>query len=78
MRHLEHWGHRLFPKMTFEEVLDRVERLGSKKEVQVLKISFNFYLKFSVCLLFENYFPIKKGLLKRDFILFCTEIALSS
>ncbi|XP_059161496.1 TIMELESS-interacting protein-like [Physella acuta] len=34
MRHLEHWGHRLFPKMTFDEVLDRVERLGSKKEVQ--------------------------------------------
>ncbi|KAI8789883.1 TIMELESS-interacting protein [Biomphalaria glabrata] len=34
MRHLEHWGHRLFPKMPFAEVLDRVERLGSKKEVQ--------------------------------------------
>ncbi|KAH9508922.1 hypothetical protein Btru_048309 [Bulinus truncatus] len=34
MRHLEHWGHRLFPKMPFAEVLERVERLGSKKEVQ--------------------------------------------
>ncbi|CAL1540595.1 unnamed protein product, partial [Lymnaea stagnalis] len=34
MRHLEHWGHRLFPKMPFAEVLERVERLGSKKDVQ--------------------------------------------
>ncbi|KAK3595129.1 hypothetical protein CHS0354_028559 [Potamilus streckersoni] len=34
MHHLEHWGHRLFPKMPFDEVLQRIERLGSKKEVQ--------------------------------------------
>ena len=35
MHRLQHWGHRLFPKMTFDEVLERVERLGAKKEVQV-------------------------------------------
>ncbi|KAH3797672.1 TIMELESS-interacting protein-like [Dreissena polymorpha] len=34
MKQLEHWGHRLFPKMPFDEVLERVERLGTKKEVQ--------------------------------------------
>ncbi|XP_005098114.1 TIMELESS-interacting protein [Aplysia californica] len=34
VRRLEHWGHRLFPKMPFAEVLERVERLGAKKAVQ--------------------------------------------
>ena len=35
MRNMEHWAHRLFPKMPFDEVLERVERLGAKREVQV-------------------------------------------
>ena len=30
----EHWAHRLFPKMTFDEVIERSERLGAKKAVQ--------------------------------------------
>ncbi|KAK7491720.1 hypothetical protein BaRGS_00016976, partial [Batillaria attramentaria] len=34
MRYLEHWAHRLFPKMPFDEVLERIERLGTKREVQ--------------------------------------------
>ncbi|KAL8603962.1 hypothetical protein ACOMHN_039006 [Nucella lapillus] len=34
MRYLEHWGHRLFPKMPFDEVVERVERLGAKRDVQ--------------------------------------------
>ncbi|XP_021362319.1 TIMELESS-interacting protein-like [Mizuhopecten yessoensis] len=34
MRYLEHWAHRLFPKMPFDEVLERIERLGTNKEVQ--------------------------------------------
>jgi len=34
IRTLEHWGHRLFPKMPFSEVLDRCEKLGAKKPVQ--------------------------------------------
>lgn len=33
---LEHWGHRLFPKMPFDEFLQRVETLGKKKPVQVM------------------------------------------
>lgn len=32
---MEHWGHRLFPKMPFDELIERVERLGQKKQVQV-------------------------------------------
>ncbi|XP_075288220.1 TIMELESS-interacting protein [Opisthocomus hoazin] len=34
IRHMEHWAHRLFPKLQFEEFIDRVESLGNKKEVQ--------------------------------------------
>ncbi|NXR03409.1 TIPIN protein, partial [Sagittarius serpentarius] len=34
IRHMEHWAHRLFPKLQFEDFVDRVESLGNKKEVQ--------------------------------------------
>ncbi|XP_046549910.1 TIMELESS-interacting protein-like isoform X2 [Haliotis rubra] len=34
MKYLEHWAHRLFPMMPFDEVLERIEKLGTKKEVQ--------------------------------------------
>ncbi|KAL4227824.1 hypothetical protein ACF0H5_013261 [Mactra antiquata] len=34
MRQMEHWAHRLFPKMPFDECIERVEKLGGKKEVQ--------------------------------------------
>ncbi|XP_061174376.1 TIMELESS-interacting protein-like [Saccostrea echinata] len=34
MRYLEHWAHRLFPKMPFDEVLERIEKLGTKNEVK--------------------------------------------
>ncbi|XP_005148854.2 TIMELESS-interacting protein isoform X1 [Melopsittacus undulatus] len=34
MRHMEHWAHRLYPKLQFEDFIDRVESLGNKKEVQ--------------------------------------------
>ncbi|XP_004718145.2 TIMELESS-interacting protein [Echinops telfairi] len=34
IRHMEHWAHRLFPKLQFEDFVDRVEYLGNKKEVQ--------------------------------------------
>ncbi|XP_009902241.2 TIMELESS-interacting protein [Dryobates pubescens] len=34
IRHMEHWAHRLFPKLQFEDFIDRVEMLGNKKEVQ--------------------------------------------
>ncbi|XP_078386275.1 TIMELESS-interacting protein [Cetorhinus maximus] len=32
--HMEHWAHRLYPKLQFEDFIDKVEALGSKKEVQ--------------------------------------------
>uniref|UniRef100_UPI00398EA4A3 TIMELESS-interacting protein isoform X2 n=1 Tax=Pristiophorus japonicus TaxID=55135 RepID=UPI00398EA4A3 len=32
--HMEHWAHRLFPKLQFEEFINKVEALGGKKEVQ--------------------------------------------
>lgn len=35
MQKMENWAHRLFPKLQFEEFIDRVEKLGKKKEVQV-------------------------------------------
>ncbi|KAK7115653.1 TIMELESS-interacting protein-like [Littorina saxatilis] len=34
MRYLEHWAHRLFPMMPFDKVLERIERLGTKRDVQ--------------------------------------------
>ncbi|NXG12926.1 TIPIN protein, partial [Grallaria varia] len=34
MQHMEHWAHRLFPKLQFEDFIDSVESLGNKKEVQ--------------------------------------------
>ncbi|XP_071610243.1 TIMELESS-interacting protein isoform X1 [Heliangelus exortis] len=34
IRHMEHWAHRLFPKLQFEDFIDKVESLGNKKEVQ--------------------------------------------
>eukprot|EP00066_Takifugu_rubripes_P018834 XP_011608100.1 PREDICTED: TIMELESS-interacting protein [Takifugu rubripes] len=34
MQKMENWAHRLFPKLQFEEFIDKVERLGKKKEVQ--------------------------------------------
>ncbi|XP_076801532.1 TIMELESS-interacting protein-like isoform X1 [Clavelina lepadiformis] len=31
---LEHWAHRLYPKLTFEDCLEKIEALGHKKEIQ--------------------------------------------
>ena len=31
----EHWAHRLFPKLTFQDVLQRIEKLAGGKEVKV-------------------------------------------
>ena len=35
MSRYEHWAHRLFPKMTFQDVLERIEKLAVHKEVKV-------------------------------------------
>ncbi|XP_026072583.1 TIMELESS-interacting protein isoform X2 [Carassius auratus] len=34
LKKMENWAHRLYPKMQFEEFIDKVESLGNKKEVQ--------------------------------------------
>lgn len=34
MRSYEHWGNRLFPKLRFTDLLDRIETFGSKKDVK--------------------------------------------
>ncbi|XP_018408326.1 PREDICTED: TIMELESS-interacting protein [Nanorana parkeri] len=34
LRQMENWAHRLYPKLQFEDFLNRLETLGNKKEVQ--------------------------------------------
>lgn len=34
MQKMENWAHRLYPKLRFEDFIDRVEQLGNKKDVQ--------------------------------------------
>ncbi|XP_069031146.1 TIMELESS-interacting protein isoform X2 [Embiotoca jacksoni] len=34
MQKMENWAHRLYPKLQFEDFIDKVEKLGTKKEVQ--------------------------------------------
>merc|ERR1712071_45293 len=34
MKKMEHWAYRLFPKMPFDDCIERVEKLGHKKPVQ--------------------------------------------
>ena len=34
MKNYEQWGNRLFPKLRFSDLLDRIETLGSKKDVK--------------------------------------------
>ncbi|KAF7992026.1 hypothetical protein HCN44_001351 [Aphidius gifuensis] len=35
MKRMEHWGHRLYPKYNFDDLLDKLSILGAKREVQV-------------------------------------------
>ena len=37
MSKLEHWAHRLHPTATFDEFIAKMEKLGQKKDVQVVK-----------------------------------------
>ncbi|XP_068444587.1 TIMELESS-interacting protein [Clinocottus analis] len=34
MQKMENWAHRLYPKLQFEAFIDKVEKLGTKKDVQ--------------------------------------------
>ena len=35
MKRMEHWAHRLFPRFQFDDCLEKIEKLGQKKQVQV-------------------------------------------
>jgi TIMELESS-interacting protein len=35
MKRLEHWAHRLYPRFQFDDCLEKIEKLGQKKVVQV-------------------------------------------
>lgn len=35
MQRMENWAHRLYPKLPFPDFIDKLETLGSKKDVQV-------------------------------------------
>ncbi|XP_076279874.1 uncharacterized protein LOC143208868 [Lasioglossum baleicum] len=35
LKRMEHWGHRLFPKLEFDSFLERLEKLGSRRDLQV-------------------------------------------
>lgn len=36
MKRLEYWAHRLFPKYCFDDFIEKMETLGTKKNIQVL------------------------------------------
>lgn len=40
MKRIEHWAHRLFPKYDFDDFLERVENLGSKKDLNVFLLKY--------------------------------------
>nr|CAG4643410.1 EOG090X0AVC [Ilyocryptus agilis] len=35
LKRMEHWAHRLFPKLSFDDCIERVEKLGTNRSVQV-------------------------------------------
>nr|CAG4641932.1 EOG090X0AVC [Eurycercus lamellatus] len=35
LKKMEHWAHRLFPKLPFDDCIERVEKLGNNRSVQV-------------------------------------------
>ena len=34
---MEHWAHRLFPKLPFDDCVEQIAKLGNNRSVQVLK-----------------------------------------
>lgn len=46
MKRMEHWAHRLYPKLPFDDVMARISQLGKKKNVQVRRVLFSPTLRF--------------------------------
>jgi hypothetical protein len=53
----EYWGHRLFPMMKFSDVIEKLEKLGDKREVKVSFTSASFEHFFDF-----YFYPIKTRL----------------
>jgi TIMELESS-interacting protein len=43
MGKLQHWAHRLFPSYTFDDCLDKLEKLGTKKVVNVSMHTYKYF-----------------------------------
>ena len=39
---MEHWTHRLFPKLPFDDCVENVAKLGNTKSVQVFRFSVHY------------------------------------
>ncbi|KRT84103.1 hypothetical protein AMK59_813, partial [Oryctes borbonicus] len=53
MKTYEYWCHRLFPKFSFDDCLAKLEKLGTKKDVQV------YLKKLRMDLIFDEDQPIR-------------------
>ena len=50
MAKYEYWAHRMYPKMRFKDVIERLEKLGEKREIRVfllMKVSILLVNKLS-------------------------------
>ena len=45
MSTFEHWAHRLYPKLAFDDCLEKIESLGHKREIQVKFLEVDFLFK---------------------------------
>lgn len=64
MKTYEYWCHRLFPKFSFDDCLARIEKLGTKKTVQVkLTTNYTWYGRHLMSDSFVNSFMLRIKLL---------------
>jgi hypothetical protein len=40
----EYWAHRLYPRMKFKDVIERLEKLGEKREIRVTDYFFIYLM----------------------------------
>ena len=45
MKKMEHWAHRMYPKLPFDNTMARVSVLGKKMQIQVSAYIYNIVLK---------------------------------
>lgn len=55
MKKMEQWAHRLYPKTRFDDTLEKIEHLGSKRPVRVCHLIFsNTIIVGEFTMLFHN------------------------